>query len=187
MTIPGKTMTWVKFEKEILPEALKIEFRVPFTGNFTALVTAVHDDAPPIIAWDTKKKRNPVSWYVYYGGSAARQWTLESGKYCDVTGICMQPSMWYGDFPNQGESVMFILNGAKDTINGSLGLFPEILKSEFHEIRSTIEAYSHSRKLKGMHEASACGMKLEKSQKWNHVIRVTTSDYITEITLDRWD
>lgn len=187
MTLPSKTITWEKFRKTILPEANKIEFHVPFTGNFTALVTAARKTAPPIIAWDLEEKRNPVSWYVYYGGSAARQWQLQSDIYCDVTGICLQPSGWNGGFSQHGESVTFILDGAKDTQNRSLGLFPEILKSDFHAIRSTIEAYSHSRKLKGLQEASACGIRLQKDLQWNYKIRVTADDYVTEITLDRWD
>jgi len=189
MDIPPTTMTWRKFCETILPLAENIEFRVKSgKDNFSAILAASHEDAPPILQWDSEEKRNPFSWYVYSGGSNYNSWGLSTG-YCKVTGICMQPSMWYSDFSYQGKSVFFLLEGAKDSEykNAGNALFPEMLKSELREIRSTIEAYSQDATLENYEEASACGIKLEYGQNWDAMFRVTTNVGTATYKLDRWD
>lgn len=185
---PMVTMTWEKFQRTVLPSAKKIEYMV--TGNaalYSALVTAEDPEAPPIIQWDSEENRNPFNWYVYKGGSYPMQWNLGAG-YCEVTGIALQPNMWQPGFDHQGKSAFFILNGCKDTLNSSSALFPEVLKSELHEVRATIEAYSREHKLSGYGEASACGVRLQANlHSWNHTFRVTTDLGVTIYKLDRWD
>lgn len=62
------TMTWDKFQRTILPGAIRVEAQVPTsTDRFAALVTAVDFDAPPILQWDRADARNPVSWYYAAG------------------------------------------------------------------------------------------------------------------------
>lgn len=157
-------------------------------ASFAALVTAVHADAPPILQWDHDDERNPVSWYFYHNGSLAGAWGLEAGTFCNVTGICLKPSMW-GSRPaaNHGDGLFIILDGARDSRNESLSLFPETLKTELHGIRATIEAHSHARKLEGQEESSACGLGLSKGQSWSVVLRVTSSMGKVDYRLDRWD
>jgi len=101
----------------------------------------------------------------------------------------LQPNLWQPGYEHRGASVIFILNGAKDRDRRSTGLalFPEVLKSELHEVRSTIEAYSKSEKLGGADEASACGVRLQKGLNWNAQFRVTTDIGTTIYKLDRWD
>lgn len=185
MRVPSQTMTWAKFSQLVLPNAHKIEFNVPHgRSHFAALLTAVNQDAPPILQWDCEDNRNPISWYVYHGGSTPEQWYLLPG-YCKVTGLCYKPSMWNGSFAHQGEGLILLLEGAKDTRyqTGGLGLFPEILKSEFHSIRSTIEAYSRHGIVEGYEDATANGLMLQKGQDWNVHLRVDGLEY----RLDRWD
>lgn len=187
--VPPVTMTWRKFSETILPYAEKVEYCIKAgKANYSAIVTSVHKEAPPLLQWDREEKRNPFSWYVYVGGSDCSRWRLSPG-YCNVTGICLQPSMWdkEHEYPNQGKSVFFIFEGAKDTDSSSIALFPSMLKSELHPIRSTIEAHSKSAKLEGTKEASACGIKLEGSGHWSTTLRVTTSTGTMEYNLDRWD
>lgn len=185
---PTVTMTWEKFQRTVLPTAKKIEYLV--TGNmeyYSALVTAEDPDAPPIIQWDTEENRNPFNWYVYRGGSHASRWNLTKG-YCEVTAVTLQPNMWQPGFEHQGKSAFFILKGCKDTTNMASSLFPEVLKSELHEVRATIEAYSRQHKLSGYEEASACGIRLQGNDMyWNHTFRVTTDVGVTIYKLDRWD
>lgn len=187
---PEKTMTWEKFLNTILPEADKIEYYVPYgSKGYSAFVTAEHPDSPPILQWDSEEKRNPVSWYLYSNGSPPEKWNLTSHEYCEVKAVSMQPSMWNGDFHNQGKGVMFILEGAKD--NGKLqgnSLFPEILKSELRSIRSTIESYSRGATLGNSENASACGLLLQASGGWgSNVFRVTSKGIQSKFKLDRWD
>lgn len=190
LEIPVITVTWKKFLETVLPTAESIEFFVPARrNNYTALVTAVNVDSPPILQWDTEEQRNQVSWYVYHNGSSPSTWNLSAGEYYKVTGITLKPSMWFGNLKHQGESVIFILNGAIDNRRDRTGnaLFPETLKSELHSIRKTIEAYSKSAVLQGIGEASACGICMDNKGNCNLIFRVTSGGQQISYKLDRWD
>lgn len=185
MSVPSQKMTWTKFQETVLPLAEKIEFFVSNNrDSFTALMTAADPDAPPILKWDRPEQRNPFSWYLYHGGSRPEQWGLKYG-YVNVTAVALQPNLWYGEFSSVGRGVVFILEGAKDTDHINACLFPEILKAELHEVRSTIEAHSRSAKREG--EGSACGINLQAGQTWSHQFRVVINGNTFEYMLDRWD
>ena len=188
LDIPNITITWEKFQRTVLPEALEIEFFAPLTHeNYTALVTAVDPEAPPILQWDKEDQRNPVSWYLWHRGSLAMQWGLTSGQFHKVSAITLQPSMWYGGYEHQGAGVIFILQDAKESASPGLGLFPGQLKTELHKIRATLEAFSKAGKMEGADEATACGVMLQKGNKWKARFRVRTSSGTLEYKLDRWD
>lgn len=188
VTAPPVTMTWEKFRRTVLPQAKKIEFYVKnHANNYSALVTAVDPEAPPIIAWDTQENRNPFTWYVYSGGSYPDRWNLPVG-YVEVTGVVLQPNLWKPGYGHYGKSVFFILDGCKDTRHETSSLFPELLRSELREIRSTIEAYSQSHPLSGYEDASACGYKLQDNGILLYCkLRVTTDVGVSVYELDRWD
>lgn len=185
----GGTMTWDKFQRTVLPNATKIELYVPYSSeSYAALVTAEDPSAPPIIQWDTEETRNPVSWYLYNGGSYPTQWNLPRGGWTEVTGITLQPNLWQPGYEHQGQGLFFILKNCKDTQNKSSGLFPEIMRSELREVRATIEAYSRSNALSGYEEASACGRLLQSGHTWtNCELKVTTNLGVSTYKLDRWD
>lgn len=187
---PPATMTWEKFSRTVLPEAQEMSFFIAQQQmNFTALLTAVDPTAPPILQWDRAEQRNPVSWYVWQGGSPPSQWRLTGDQYCRVSAITLKPSMWHDEeqFRHQGQGVIFLLEGARETKFNSLALFPETLKSELHGVRATIEAYSQAGRIEGAEEASACGILLPNGHTWNAHVRVRTSQAIMEYRLDRWD
>ena len=100
--------------------------------------------------------------------------------------------MWHDPerYTNQGQKVFFILAGARDTqyISGS-GFFPEFLKSEYHPIRATIEAYAKQAVVAGKDEAEACGLGLAKGVAWNNQLFRVTAQGGVRLTyrLDRWD
>ncbi len=188
MVVPTQTMTWDKFQREVLPTAERIEFRAPASGSYSALVTAVHPDAPPILQWDREEQRNPVSWYFWNGGSTAASFGLKAGTFVPVDAITLKPSMWYGGNAHQGSGVMFILSGAHDTRMAGAAIFPEILRTEFHGIRSVIEAYSRSAEIAGLKEPHAAGIMLDKgSGHWDVVLRVWAGTHPMDYRLDRWD
>ncbi len=189
---PAVTMTWDKFSKTVLPSAHGIEFFVPASAqSYVAMVTAKNPDAPPIVQWDFADERNPVTWYVYHKGSAPARWNLTPGGFHPVTAVALSPSMWSArrTFANQGNAVAFLLEDCKDTeYSGGAGFFPTFLKSEFHEIRATMEAYAKDAKIEGKDEAEACGIVLTKGGTWNLTFRVTAKDGSrSKYTLDRWD
>ncbi len=92
---------------------------------------------------------------------------------------------------HQGKMVCFLLVGAADQeyTTGS-GFFPELLKSEYREIRATLEAYAKEAVVAGAKTAEACGIGLHASapQWWGYTFEVTDEDGITAAyTIDRWD
>lgn len=186
MDMPPISITWRKFSEEVLPEAISIRLLVKSYDNFTAILTAEHMDAPPVLQWDSMEKRNPCSWYVYHGGSPASQWNLVTG-YQKVTGICFKPSMWQDGNEHHGKGLVFVLEGARDSKkNQGNALFPETLKADLREVRSVIEAYSKSAEILGYEEASVCGLAWG-GQKEEAIVRVTTELGTAAYRLDRWD
>lgn len=188
MQTDSKRITWQRFRSMVLPGARKLEFWVPNASEqYCAMLTARHDDAPPIIAWDSAEQRNPFSTYVYSGGSRPENWHLTPNQWVSVAGITEKPHMWYrqdGQHHNHEDAVLLILDGAKDKRNPGLGLFPEILKSELNPIRSTIEAYSNAGQLDGSADASACGLMLFCGEYTpGYKLRVTTDTGVQWYTL----
>jgi hypothetical protein len=181
------TITWEKFQRTVLSECMSMSLLIEMYNrrNYGAVTTAVHPDAPIIYQWG-----NPFGWYVYNGGSLPQYWNIQETKVA-VTGICLRPSMW-ADRPldHHGKGIIFILEGAKDTRYKTSGnaLFPECLKSELHEVRATIEAYSLRAVLQGYDEASACGLILDKNSTFNAVFSVQFSNEQTALyKIDRFD
>jgi hypothetical protein len=188
MKVPPVVMTWEKFQRVVLLGADSIQFYVrPGRGPFTAMVTAVHPDAPPILLWDHEEHRNPVSSYVWHSGSPCEQWGLSAG-WVDVTGVTYRPHMWSGEYPNQTTGVIFLLKGATESRNGGLALFPEILKGELREVRSVIEAHSRSAELADMRQGNANGIGFDKGKAgFEYLFRVTSKGQTVDYKLDRWD
>lgn len=188
MSIPAQTMTWDKFQRTVLPTAERIEFLAPSHGGYSALVTAANADAPPILQWDREDARNPVSWYFWNGGSSAGSFGLRGGCFVEVEAVTLKPSMWNGGNDHQGAGVLFILAGARESRQSGTALFPEILKAEFHGIRSVIEAFSRNASIEGMGEPHAAGVMLNNGDKnWNATVRVWSAGKSLDYRLDRWD
>lgn len=189
MRLPAQTMTWDKFSRTVLPDAESIEFYArALRDNYCALVTAVDSEAPPILQWDLPERRNPVSWYVWNGGSSPEQFGLRTGSFYAVSAITLKPSSWFGaKSDNHGDAVLFLLAEARESRIAGAALFPEILKSEFHGIRSVIESYSRSAEIEGIESATACGILLGKGSQWSHLFRVTSKGQKLDYQLDRWD
>ena len=186
-TPPQKT-TWLKFSNEVLPNADFIDCLVPRWGSFTAILTATNFDAPPILQWDIESQRNPFSTYVYTKGSSAETWGLKQLEYCQMTGICYQPSMWnHNPNTHHGKGVIFLLEGARDAGYRDMGnaIFPEHLKSEMYGIRSTIEAYSQKAIIDGADESTANGIAIGAGS--GVIIKVKTGDIESKYIIDRWD
>jgi hypothetical protein len=190
LQLPAKTLTWVKFRDTVLPTVEKMALLVPSSSQaFSALVTAVHPDAPPLIRWDSPEQRNPVTWYFYHGQTTALSWGLAPG-YVEVLGLTMKPNTWFSDrFAEQGQGVLFILQGARDSRNEALSLFPEFLRGDLHGVRATIEAFSRSGKLEVPEGAPlASGMMFTPTNAtWDVTLRVTSRGAVGTYTLDRWD
>lgn len=194
LELPVVVITWDKFQRTVLPTATKIEYKArPRAEIFQSLVTAVNTDAPPILQWDNEEHRNPVSWYMYIGGSRPTDWNLATGKYHEVVGICLKPSLWNDPDKHlsHGKGALFLIKNCRDMNPKRVGaaLFPEILKAEYHPIRRTIEAFSSNATLAGEDVASACGLLVGESDidKSPPVFRVYTGTSMVDYAIDRWD
>lgn len=195
MVAPAAAMSWSMFRSEVLTEAKRVEFFAPRQRlGYTALVIATDQESAPILQWDSLEQRNTVSWYVWNGGSTAESFSLEPGKFHDVTAVTLKPPMWYGGedrFDHQGQGVIFLIDGASDTHrNGGVGLFPECLRTELRAVRKTIESFSRNATIEDAGGPYAAGLLFTKgSSKWNGGrFRVTSiAGGITEYQLDRWE
>lgn len=186
---PAQTMTWEKFNRTILSNAEAIEL---YTGhgrdNYTALVTAVDPEAPPLLQWDMPEKRNPFSWYVWHGGAPASQYGLMAGAWHKVAAVALKPWMWHGNTSTyHAKGVVFVLAEARESRQSGNALFPEILKAELHGVRATIEAFSKSAEIEGIAEGTACGIMADSGQTWSILLRVTSNGRPVQYKLDRWD
>jgi hypothetical protein len=186
LSIPAITMTAEKFLREVAPDADTIELNLP-AGNhtFIGLTTAVNADAPKLFQWD-----HPVSWYVWHGGAPASQYGLKPG-WLKVDGITRLPARWNDDgqrFKHHGDGIILLLAGARETHQAGAALFPALLRSELHGVRSTIEAHSKDAQMHGLAEGSAVGIDLRQGgNSYPASVRVTSAGRSQTYTIDRWD
>ncbi len=190
--MPAVTMTWEKFRRTVLPAAESIEFHAPpAKRQYYALVTAASPDAPPILQWDQDDRRNPFSWYTYPNGTEPDAWNLTAGAWHPVTAVVGLPFMWNGEekFAHQGAGMLFVLKGARDMrYTKGAGFFPEQLRSEYHAVRKTLEAYASSAVIQGGEASSACGLCMRASGGTSdHLFRVTSKGTRVTYRIDRWD
>jgi hypothetical protein len=182
------SITWEKFTRKHLPEAVSIEAHVPAIGDFCAFVTAVHPDARPILKWDSPEKRNPVSLYRYVKAQTAASFGLIAGQWVPVSAIAKHPMHWGRN--SEYKEAILILRGCVDNHSEvGLALFPDDMRGEYHEFRSVIEAYANAHNLEGHDEASACGLPVNDNARVMPVrLRVTDKNgSYTDYTIDRFD
>lgn len=188
-----QNMTWVKFVATVLPRAEQMAVQIGNPDNrlnFVGVTAAIDPEAPPIFQWDDEADRNAFAWYVYHNGSTPARWNLP-GQWADVTGVMLKPCLWNDKDERfakiHGNNAILILDGAVDTKMQGLALFPGCLRSELHQIRSTIEAYSNAGTPEGALEGSANGIMVGGDKSMSPVIRVTTATGKADYRIDRWD
>lgn len=159
------------------PPILQWDGLIGVDSEFKALLEErkrLDPEAPDAVVGDVPTfalPRNPCSWYFYHGGSSSTNWNLVAGthntdSWTPVTAIFYQPHLWQKaeQFKDKGEDVFFSLEGARDLRHTTGGLFfPESLRSEFHSIRSAMEAYSSKGQIAGKEEGNANGIALSNS------------------------
>jgi hypothetical protein len=190
MEFDAKKISYEKFLADVIPTAISINVILQNRAmNFGAIVTAEIPDSQRILKWDNGESfRNTFSHYVYSGGSGPFHWNLSDNTAHKINGICTYPQQWSGcDYLGMG--AILIIDGCRDLRHekSGLGLFPEILRSEFHPIRKTIEAYSKSEKISGFENSSACGLLLQKNaENINIRLQVETENFSRVYIIDRW-
>lgn len=190
LAAPIRKITARKFLEEVLPEAHQIEFR---TGhqNYVTFITEAIPGAPPILQWDHEHSRNPVSWFVWMGGSSPSDYKLPDNALVKVLGVTNKPPFWKQNKSSHfGEGLIFVLEGAEDLRNNGNGLFPEILKKELREVSPTIVKYSREATIlpvpDGKIAAAGYGFFKDGSESNELVVTMNNGIRATYI-LDRWD
>ena len=180
------TMTYEKFKEKIIPTAVSIKFTPGNFAGFCNLVTAVHEDAKPILRYDKEENRNPVSILTYRNHNALRTelWNLKSGTEVEV--IAVMPIITNY---NTGESNadIFILKDCYDNRTLGLGLFPEIVLSALYPVRKVIEQFSNTTDLTETEEKGIAGLALSRDIKeCNYLFKVKDKDGVVKtILIDR--
>lgn len=184
LDIGQSTMTWEKFERDILPTARKIEVQAYARSNYGGLITAVSPDAPPILKYDRLDRRNPVSWYVSPTGRQLREFGLAPG-WIEIKVITHLPCHWFGQVFPLPKTPVLIFPDARDHRPLDQCLFPELVISDLWDMRATIKAYSDSTPLENQDKPFAVGLFLQGNQTWNQIVRVTTDTTVGLYNLDR--
>lgn len=182
-------ITFEKLRNKVLPTARHISVRMGYSMALGAYVTAVHADAPPILRYDREDARNPLSWYLYQGGSAPKSWGLTLNAWVECVGIGLRPELL--NVPEGTESdakgAMLLLRGARDVRRPGPVLFPELLRGELTPIRKTIEQRNNMYGALGdIKEPHASGV-IIGSKNGGVRIRVETDNGPSFYTIDRWD
>lgn len=161
ITADPTRITFEKFAEKVLPDAKAI-FIYALSGfshyPLMTLVTASNYDAEPILKYDSKDQRNPLSQYLYNGGSYLEDFNITSSM-VRVLGICPNAENMHNLKDNK--SVLFIMEGCRDLKrSGGSALFPEILRRELYPVRKVIESYSGDKELEDLpiDKQAAAGM-----------------------------
>lgn len=81
-----------------------------------------------------------------------------------------------------------LLAGARETRQAGPALFPALLCSELHGVRSTIEAHSNSAQMHGLTEGSDIGLDLrEGTGSYLATVRVAVAGGVQTYKIDQWD
>jgi hypothetical protein len=115
-------------------------------------------------------------------------WGIAANTFVKVKGITESPNMW--DEPKvvqSGHHIFFLLEGCKDMSGNGLGFLTEMLKSDYREIRKTLEGYIANTPIEGVEEASAAGVGYSKDKPWDLTLKVKTGGSTRMIKIDRWD
>lgn len=179
------TMTWRSFKEKIAASASRISIRLADRAPLGAITAPVHPDAPPIFKWDDPANRNPFGWYRWAGARGA---DFGLGTSAAVTHIARLPATKNGGFADL-EGDILILSGAADlnAAQATLGLYPEALRPELHQVRATIAAHSARNTLVTPPGVLACGLVVRKSSPIDLTLTVETRGVVRTVHIDRWE
>lgn len=106
-----------------------------------------------MLKWDDDSRptaqRNPFGWYTYPTGNAPAAWGLRGQSHVPVMTILPMPNCWESKANTYGfpEQYLLVLAGCCDQNTPGNGLFPELLRPELRECKTTIEQYNKQNKI----------------------------------------
>jgi hypothetical protein len=185
---PPTSMSFSTFAKKVLPTATKVEYKLPAETHLYFLITG-RQGTKPLMQWHDDINR--VSWYTHMKEVSVYHYGL-SPMWTPVPYIIPFPHLWDAipastTFPLSEDTAAFKyyhgkngfryligLDGVYERGDNELCLFPTLMKSEFHGVRSTIEAYSKAGRIERSEgTAMVGGVEINKSKDIKHLFKVT--------------
>jgi len=183
-----RTMTWAKFKKTVLPQAVELWWVVQSMATAT-LTTALHPDAPPILRWDREDHRNPVAWWL---PGTPWDWTRMQThlRLIPVRAVLSGVPTWSGDMTTLPHDLVWLMHGPTPNHNYReyTGLFPEVLRPELHPVRSVIEAYNANTNFRSSAQDVAQAIRVDTGAKltpFSLQVKTTTLEF--RVLIDRPD
>ena len=171
-SLTPQTMSWVVFERDVLPLARSIDVWIPGVPlPFLFFTSPTNVDAPNIL-----RTPDGRGHYRYTDGNFGSAANLRENVWYPVAGL----GRIFGERP------VALISEARDIRHtGHTGLFPEVLISELHPYRAVIEAYN---KANPMPPATADDNTIAGLLVASGVsLRVTTGTAVTPINIDRFE
>lgn len=182
LKLPTITMSLRTFVETIATRAEKMEIYLPpGKGLYIWLTAAVNADAPLLFKWN-----HPFSWLCMDGATSGHL-GLPPGA-VPVKGITRLPSRWDDDadkFAYTGDGLIFLFDAPRCPTTHTLGLFPEFLRNDLHEVRSVIEAHSNRGRLQHSDEGHFAGWDARQGN-CTTLLNVTIDGREQEYFIDRW-
>lgn len=155
--IPPTSVSFSTFVRKILPTAKNVQYQLSREPAHLYFFITGRPGTKPLMQWHDEKNR--VSWYTHVLPVSVENHGL-SPDWTPVSYIIPFPHLWDGIptttiFPLSEDAAAFRyyhskngfrylvgFDGIYDPRDNELCLFPTLLKSGFHGVRSTIERYS---------------------------------------------
>jgi hypothetical protein len=174
--------------RKILPTAQKVQYRLSTEPIHLYFFITGLPGTKPLMQWHDDANR--ASWYTHIHPTSVENHGL-SPDWTPVSYIIPFPHLWDGipattTFPLSEDPATFKyyhskngfrylvgLDGITEARDNELCLFPTLLKSEFHGVRSTIERYSKMGRVETPEAGPAVGgIAINKSKDNKHLFRV---------------
>lgn len=186
LNVPALTMTLDKFHRTVMPTAEEMQVSLAHSVPAIFITAPMNSDAPRLFQWN-----HAFSHYVWNGGTPPTALGLRPG-WIDVAGITRLPGRWDEgvDFEHRGDGIILLLAGARESRLSGNALFPEQMRSELHQVRSVIEAFSRSARMQGLADGTAIGYDLRKgggASSYPATVRVKSAGRWQAYKIDRWD
>lgn len=189
--LPSKSISFRHFALQVIPTARAVDVKI--TSKISAtFFTNGRVNSKPLMNFHSET--NTAAWYVWGGDMKPERASLTAGWERAIS-IITFPYMWEDIAPKdaldrdkfeqckhkrQDARYLFCLENAKDVKCDQLCLFPTLMKSEFHSVRKTVEAFSAAGRIDqpegGKQHVGGIGIGRSSMDKHAMEVRVTDND-----------
>jgi len=160
-TVAEITISFKKFCKDVLPTVKKLEIFLSYMSPIYFFISG-KEGSKPLMQWHDES--NLASWYTTPSPKDTIKCGLKFG-WNEVSSVVSFPYMWDETKKyHHPEKYLMSVKNCKEYQSGmGCALFPALMKSEFHSIRSVIEAYSKCHDIGNEKNADFGGIAFDQS------------------------